>query len=190
MNVRGWILSVMLVSAVAGQARGSDEGVRVTGNRVEAKYGIRLASETDYATSVPLAYDQPYMVRKENGAEYRLWLHDAAKREAIQAQGELRGAGRYALSEVSGETTLNEGKVPSLLRAVGIDASVPNLELRADGTYAMGSVSGHWRELDGKLVLDGALAAWGAGMPVQNGEGVAFSVLTAQRVSLVLKRLN
>jgi len=67
-----------------------------------------------------------------------------------------------------------DASMPDLLRAAGIEPSVPELELRDDGTYQMGAARGRWRQVGGELVLDGSFSGWGRGAVSVDGNALAF----------------
>jgi hypothetical protein len=185
----GILLVCVVASAAAGQSDNGAE-VRIVGDRVVAATGIRLSSSSPWSTELPLVFDRPYLVRKANGVEYRLWLHEqnAAPQLAPVGAG-LRGAGRYVLTQVAGQTfRADRTAVPNLLREAGIDEDVPELVLEPDGTYRMGSAHGRWHQSAGKVWLEGSLANWGEGRPSVDGKSVTFLLRGNAHAFIVLTR--
>ncbi len=189
--IRSLLLSAVLASSAA-YAQSEEPEVRVEGTKLLAKFGIRLETETEWQRELPLAYEKAYRVKKESGAEYRLWLHASGAQEKPASRGGVfKGPGKYALTDISGRTQLaHKVAVPDLLSAAGIEPSVPELLLRDDGSYQMGSTQGHWKRVGGQLVLDGAFESWGRGEVSEDGNGLSFVAGGLLQTRLQLTRVE
>jgi hypothetical protein len=139
-----------------------DADICFSDGHVEARYGIRLESRPgEFAASSPLVLDEPFLAKGATGEQFRFWIR-AVVENRVFVEAELRGeapaprpaagvafAGRFKVehAQIGGEET---------------DPRYPTLTLEQDGSFKLGSTHGLWNLTDGKVILSGHFAAWGA----------------------------
>jgi hypothetical protein len=163
-----------------------DQGdLRVLPLRIEARYGIRLEqSGQQFASSAPVVIGEPYLVRDQNRAEYRLWVRLIA------------GSNRW-LEIAPTETVQSDFSMSELLYR-GVRASADghtttakprDLRLSSDGTYYMGGARGRWTRDGSSISLEGGYGHWGRGRISEDGETLVFRYIRSRvEFEMVLAR--
>lgn len=138
---------------------------------IRARFGVRReAGHEQLASSTAVAMDEVYLVRDAQSADHRV-------RVSVPAEGTVRvvllSAG--ASGELEGPRPGRYLNVRAALNGQAGASVYQPLTLRPDGKYRLGQATGTWAIADGRLVLQGGMAFWGAGVVSGDGRAVTFS---------------
>lgn len=159
--------------------------VRVLANRIESVHGIRIEkANTSFSKVLPLMIGTPYLVKDEQGLEYRLWVH-AVEGQRRWVEVRPRESELGSLVKKGGQFKATSFSIDGVVAKV----SQRELSVRPDGTYVMGSVQGRWRIEKAALMLDGSFEEWGAGVFDQSGSQLVFRYTRGgKKIEMVMKR--
>jgi hypothetical protein len=159
--------------------------VHVLANRIESAHGIRIEkANAAFSKVLPLMIGTPYLVKDEQGLEYRLFVH-AVEGQRRWVEVRPRDSELGTLLKKGGQFKATSFSIDGVVAKV----SQRELSVRPDGTYVMGSVQGRWRIDKAALMLDGSFEEWGAGVFDQSGSQLVFRYTRGgKKVELVMKR--